>query len=115
MAARRATAGRPYEERGGILDEDRISLRQLITLTFAALLSPAIRVFPGRTAQLAGEGGWLAALAALPLALGLCWALSALLKGMRVEEAVARMEGIRCGGKPTSCPDQLARALKQAL
>ena len=81
MAARRATAGRPYEERGGILDEDRISLRQLITLTFAALLSPAIRVFPGRTAQLAGEGGWLAALAALPLALGLCWALSALLKG----------------------------------
>ena len=81
MAARRATAGRPYEERGGILDEDRISLRQLITLTFAALLSPAIRVLPGRTAQLAGEGGWLAALAALPLALGLCWALSALLKG----------------------------------
>ena len=63
------------------MDEDRISLRQLITLTFAALLSPAIRVFPGRTAQLAGEGGWLAALAALPLALGLCWALSALLKG----------------------------------
>ena len=41
--------------------------------------------------------------------------ISALLKGMRVEEAVARMEGIRCGGKPTSCPDQLARALKQAL
>ena len=41
--------------------------------------------------------------------------LSALLKGMKVEEAVGRMEGIRCGGKPTSCPDQLARALKQAL
>ena len=37
-----------------------------------------------------------------------------LLKGMTVEEAVARMEGIRCGGKPTSCPDQLAQALKQA-
>ncbi len=35
-------------------------------------------------------------------------------KGMTVEEAVARMEGIRCGGKPTSCPDQLAQALKQA-
>ena len=41
--------------------------------------------------------------------------ISALLKGMRVEEAVARMEGIRCGGKPTSCPDQLAQALKQAV
>ena len=41
---------------------------------------------------------------------GIC----SLLKGMTVEEAVARMEGIRCGGKPTPCPDQLAQALKQA-
>ena len=41
---------------------------------------------------------------------GIC----SLLKGMTVEEAVARMEGIRCGGKPISCPDQLAQALKQA-
>lgn len=40
--------------------------------------------------------------------------LSALLKGMTVDEAVARMEGIRCGRKPTSCPDQLAQALKSA-
>ena len=41
--------------------------------------------------------------------------ISSLLKGMKVEEAVARMEGIRCGPKPTSCPDQLAQALKAAL
>ena len=41
---------------------------------------------------------------------GIC----SLLKGMTVEEAVARMEGIRCGSKATSCPDQLAQALKQA-
>ena len=41
--------------------------------------------------------------------------VAALLKGMKVEEAVARMEGIRCGMKPTSCPDQLAQALKKAL
>ncbi len=40
--------------------------------------------------------------------------LSALLRGMTVDEAVARMEGIRCGMKPTSCPDQLAQALKSA-
>ena len=40
--------------------------------------------------------------------------VAALLKGMKVEEAVARMEGIRCGMKPTSCPDQLAQALKSA-
>ena len=38
--------------------------------------------------------------------------VSALLKGMRVGDAIARMEGIRCGMKPTSCPDQLAQALK---
>lgn len=38
--------------------------------------------------------------------------VSALLKGMTVEEAIARMDGIRCGMKPTSCPDQLAQALK---
>ncbi|MCI8914126.1 MAG: TIGR03905 family TSCPD domain-containing protein [Lawsonibacter sp.] len=41
--------------------------------------------------------------------------LSSLLAGMKVEEAVQRMEGIRCGGKPTSCPDQLAQALKSAM
>lgn len=40
--------------------------------------------------------------------------VAALLRGMTVEEAIARMEGIRCGGKPTSCPDQLACALKQS-
>lgn len=41
--------------------------------------------------------------------------ISALLEGMSVEEAISRMEGIRCGGKPTSCPDQIAQALKQSL
>ncbi len=38
--------------------------------------------------------------------------ISALLKGMPVDEAIRRMEGIRCGSKATSCPDQLAQALK---
>ena len=38
--------------------------------------------------------------------------ISRLLVGMDVDEAISRMEGIRCGGKPTSCPDQLAQALK---
>ncbi len=40
--------------------------------------------------------------------------IASLLKGMEVEDAIARMEGIRCGMKPTSCPDQLAQALKSA-
>ena len=38
---------------------------------------------------------------------------SRLVKGMPVEEVISRVEGIRCGFKPTSCPDQLAQALKQ--
>ena len=41
--------------------------------------------------------------------------LTSLLKGMRVEDAVERMEGIQCGMKGTSCPDQLAQALRTAL
>lgn len=38
--------------------------------------------------------------------------ISSLIKGMPVDEAISRMEGIRCGMKSTSCPDQLAQALK---
>ena len=38
--------------------------------------------------------------------------ISALVKGMTVEDAISRLEGIRCGFKSTSCPDQLAQALK---
>ena len=41
--------------------------------------------------------------------------ISALLKGMKVEEAIARLDGIRCGAKQTSCPDQIAQALKTSL
>ena len=41
--------------------------------------------------------------------------ISRLLVGMPVRQAIERMEGVRCGGKPTSCPDQLAKALRQAL
>ena len=39
----------------------------------------------------------------------------ALVKGMKVEDAIARLEGITCGRKTTSCPDQLALALKEAI
>ncbi|MDD2958806.1 MAG: TIGR03905 family TSCPD domain-containing protein [Lachnospiraceae bacterium] len=41
--------------------------------------------------------------------------LSRLVEGMKAQEAISRLEGITCGMKPTSCPDQLAKALKQAL
>lgn len=39
--------------------------------------------------------------------------ISALVKGMLVEEAIDRLKGITCGFKSTSCPDQLAQALEQ--
>ena len=40
--------------------------------------------------------------------------VAALVEGMDVHEAIRRLEGIHCGPRPTSCPDQLSKALKQA-
>ena len=40
--------------------------------------------------------------------------ISRLIDGMDVDEAISRLDGIRCGFKATSCPDQLAKALKEA-
>ena len=41
--------------------------------------------------------------------------VAALVTGMKVSDAISRLEGIRCGIRETSCPDQLAKALKQAI
>ena len=41
--------------------------------------------------------------------------ISALVRGMKPEEAISRLKGIRCGFKPTSCPDQLAHALEEMV
>ena len=38
--------------------------------------------------------------------------VAALVEGMDVDDVIARLKGIKCGGKPTSCPDQLATALE---
>lgn len=40
--------------------------------------------------------------------------IGSLVEGMKIEDVVARLEGIRCGFRSTSCPDQLAKALKEA-
>ena len=40
--------------------------------------------------------------------------IGSLVEGMDIDEVVSRLEGTTCGMKPTSCPDQLAQALKQA-
>lgn len=41
--------------------------------------------------------------------------VATLVKGMSAEEAISKLKGIKCGSKSTSCPDQLARALEEAL
>ena len=38
-----------------------------------------------------------------------------LVKGMKVEEVIEKLEGIHCGSRPTSCPDQLCKALRQIM
>ena len=40
--------------------------------------------------------------------------ISALVEGMEIDEVIRRVEGVTCGPKSTSCPDQLAQALKAA-
>ncbi|MFU0833182.1 MAG: TSCPD domain-containing protein [Oscillospiraceae bacterium] len=42
---------------------------------------------------------------------GIC----SLVKGQKAEDVISKLQGIRCGFKSTSCPDQLAQALKQAM
>lgn len=39
--------------------------------------------------------------------------ISSLVKGMKIDDAISRLEGIDCGGRGTSCPDQLAKALTE--
>lgn len=41
--------------------------------------------------------------------------IAALVKGQKAEDVIARVKGISCNGKPTSCPDQLSIALAQAI
>ncbi len=41
--------------------------------------------------------------------------ISALVKGQKAEDVIERVKGISCGGRPTSCPDQLSKALLEAI
>lgn len=41
--------------------------------------------------------------------------LSQLVEGMNAQDVIARLKGVRCGMRPTSCPDQMAQALEAAL
>ena len=41
--------------------------------------------------------------------------ISSLVKGQKAQDVIARVKGIQCGGRPTSCPDQLSMALQKAM
>lgn len=41
--------------------------------------------------------------------------ISSLVKGMKYEDVISRLKGISCNGKPTSCPDQLCRAIEMLM
>ncbi len=61
------------------------------------------------------DGGMIRSVRVLGGCSGNLQGISRLVEGMEVSEAIRRLEGIQCGNKPTSCPDQLAQALKQTL
>ena len=58
------------------------------------------------------EQGRIANLEVLGGCSGNLQGIASLVRGMKVEEVIQRLDGIRCGRKATSCPDQLAQALK---
>lgn len=61
------------------------------------------------------EDGTIASVQFLGGCSGNTQGVAALVAGMKAEEAIRKLRGIRCGFKPTSCPDQLSLALEEAL
>lgn len=60
------------------------------------------------------EDGKLVSLKVMGGCSGNLQGIARLVEGMEIDEVIRRLEGIRCGFKKTSCPDQLAKALRQA-
>lgn len=61
------------------------------------------------------DNGMVKSVSFLGGCLGNLQGISHLVEGMKAEDVISRLEGITCGDKPTSCPDQFAQALKKAL
>ncbi len=59
------------------------------------------------------EDGKLVSLKVLGGCSGNLQGISKLVEGMEIDEVISRLDGIHCGFKKTSCPDQLAQALRQ--
>lgn len=63
--------------------------------------------------RVAGENGRIVDVQFLGGCNGNLQGICSLVRGQKYEDVIARVEGIKCGMKPTSCPDQLAQALRQ--
>ena len=61
------------------------------------------------------EGGIIKSVAFTGGCNGNLQGVSRLVEGMKCEDAISKLRGIRCGMKPTSCPDQLSYAIEQAM
>lgn len=66
-----------------------------------------------RFIEVTGENGILADVKFFGGCDGNLQGIASLVKGMKYEDVIARLKGISCNGKPTSCPDQLCRAIEQ--
>lgn len=63
--------------------------------------------------RVAGENGRIVGVEFLGGCHGNLQGIGTLVKGQKYEDVITRLEGIQCGMKPTSCPDQLSKALRQ--
>ena len=68
-----------------------------------------------RFIELAGENGVVIDVKFFGGCDGNLQGISKLVKGMKYEDVIARLKGISCNGKPTSCPDQLCRAIEELM
>ena len=65
--------------------------------------------------EVSGENGTVADVRFYGGCNGTLQGISKLVKGMKYEDVIARLKGISCNGKPTSCPDQLCRAIEELM
>ncbi len=71
------------------MQNERISLHQMMALLFAALLSPMVTLLPPAAAAAAGGAAWLSSLAALPVLLAVCWMIRAIFRRLPPEAGLA--------------------------
>ena len=100
---------------GASLDVLREAGAERADLVIAATSSDETNLLACITAKKMGADHTIARVEVLGGCNGNLKGISQLLVGMKAEDAIARMEGTTCGNKPTSCPDQIAHALKGAL